>query len=216
VWTYRYLAEAILERDSLVPKRKRRSSTQRQSWQPLGPRLPYPHSSAVKGADRLRELRPRGGRSPWRAFYRQIGEEFVVAAIGPEAQERPDWLHRGLPAAWGPAGRVRKGGVMAKLSESKTRDQLLAQDVRDPEVAAELHRTAVANQLAILLIQYRVEHGLTQTALARKLGMSQPVIARLEAGEHEPSVATLARLSRGLGITLRLDVAPESVVLVSA
>jgi hypothetical protein len=36
----------------------------------LGPGLPYPHSSAVQGADRLRELRPRGGRSPWRALYR--------------------------------------------------------------------------------------------------------------------------------------------------
>ena len=64
----------------------------------------------------------------------------------------------------------------------------------------------MANQLAILIIPYRVEHGLTQTALARKLGMRQPAVARLEAGEHEPSVATLARLASRLGITLRLDV----------
>ena len=55
----------------------------------LGPSLPYPHSSAVKAADRLRELRPRGGRSPWRALYRQLGDEFVVAAVGPEAQVDP-------------------------------------------------------------------------------------------------------------------------------
>jgi hypothetical protein len=54
--------------------------------QAFGPQLPYPHSSAVKGADRLRELRPRGGRSPWRGLYRQIGDVFVVAAIAPEAQ----------------------------------------------------------------------------------------------------------------------------------
>ncbi len=40
----------------------------------------------MRGADRLRELRPRGGRSPWRAFYRQVGDEFVVAAVGPEAE----------------------------------------------------------------------------------------------------------------------------------
>lgn len=33
----------------------------------------------------LRELRPRGGRCRWRAFYRQIGDVFVVAAVGPEA-----------------------------------------------------------------------------------------------------------------------------------
>lgn len=105
---------------------------------------------------------------------------------------------------------------MNKASESKTGDQLLADDLRDPEVVAELARTAVANQLAILVIQYRVEHGLTQTALARQLGMRQPAIARLGAGDHEPSVAMLARLANKLGITLRLDLTPDSVELVSA
>ena len=105
---------------------------------------------------------------------------------------------------------------MSKLSESKTGDQLLVDDLRDPEVVGELARTAVANQLAILVIQYRVEHGLTQTALARQLGMRQPAIARLEAGDHEPSVAMLARLANKLGITLRLDLSPNSVALVSA
>ena len=105
---------------------------------------------------------------------------------------------------------------MMKLSELKTGEQVAAEDARDPEVAAELARTSVANQLAILIIRYRVEHGLTQTALARQLGLKQPAIARLEAGDHEPSVATLARLANKLGITLRLDVEPDSVVLVSA
>src|ERR1700733_1495431 len=105
---------------------------------------------------------------------------------------------------------------MMKLSELKTGDQVAAEDARDPEVAAELARTSVANQLAILIIRYRVEHGLTQTALARQLGLKQPAVARLEAGDHEPSVATLARLANKLGITLRLDVEPDSVVLLSA
>jgi len=30
--------------------------------------------------------------------------------------------------------------------------------------------------------------------------MHQPAIARLEAGDHEPSLTTLARLARGLGV----------------
>ena len=105
---------------------------------------------------------------------------------------------------------------MTKTSDLKTTAQLATEYSRDPEVAAELARTAVANQLAILVIQYRVEHGLTQTALGRLVGMKQPAIARLEAGDHEPSVATLARLANKLGITLRLDVSPDSVLLVSA
>lgn len=52
----------------------------------VGERLGHPHSSAVKGAEGLRELRPRGGRSPWRAFYRRIEDVMVVAGIGPEAE----------------------------------------------------------------------------------------------------------------------------------
>ncbi len=53
----------------------------------LGEELPYPHSSAVKVAtSSLRELRPRSGDSRWRALYRRVGDEMVIAAIGPDAQ----------------------------------------------------------------------------------------------------------------------------------
>ena len=52
----------------------------------LGPDLGYPHSSAVRDADRLRELCPRGGRSAWRVFYRRLGETFALAAVGPEGR----------------------------------------------------------------------------------------------------------------------------------
>jgi hypothetical protein len=89
VWTCRYLSEAIAERDALVPREKAALINADAKLVALGPTLPYPHSSAVAGADRLRELRPRGGRSPWRALYRQVGEEFMVAAVGPEAQVDP-------------------------------------------------------------------------------------------------------------------------------
>ena len=60
-----------------------------------GDRLGFPHTSSVRGADRLRELRPRAGRSPWRAFYRRIGDALVIAAVGPEAEVDP----RGFRAA---------------------------------------------------------------------------------------------------------------------
>lgn len=55
----------------------------------LGPLLPFPHSSKVMGdpGGSLRELRPRAGRSPWRCIYARIGDVFVIAAVGPEAQK---------------------------------------------------------------------------------------------------------------------------------
>lgn len=99
---------------------------------------------------------------------------------------------------------------MPKLSELKTagrvRDELLA----DPEVRAEYDRTALAHAVALRLIRYRLDHDLTQTALARRLGMTQPAIARLESSEHEPSLATLARLARELGMEFHIDITPDT------
>jgi len=52
----------------------------------LGGRLGSPHSSSVRGVpETLNEVRPRAGKSPWRAFNRRIGSEMVIGAIGPEA-----------------------------------------------------------------------------------------------------------------------------------
>ena len=53
---------------------------------------------------------------------------------------------------------------------------------------------------------------LTQNGPARSGGASECVslmIARLEAGDHEPSLTTLARLSRALGIEFHIDITPQ-------
>lgn len=48
------------------------------------------------------------------------------------------------------------------------------------------------------------------------LGMHQPAIARLEAGEHEPSLTTLSRLSQVLGEDFSVDITPDRMELCSA
>jgi hypothetical protein len=54
-----------------------------------------------------------------------------------------------------------------------------------------------------------MDHRLSQTALARQLGMHQTAIARLEAGDHEPFLATLARLARGIGTDFSIEITPH-------
>lgn len=54
----------------------------------LGLDLPPPHVRHVDGTD-LWELRPRQGRSRWRALFRRDGDQLRVAAIGPESQVDP-------------------------------------------------------------------------------------------------------------------------------
>ncbi len=54
-----------------------------------GSLLPAPHQKSVVGADRLRELRPRAGRSQFRAFYRQIDQWMLIGSVGPEFGVNP-------------------------------------------------------------------------------------------------------------------------------
>jgi transcriptional regulator with XRE-family HTH domain len=63
------------------------------------------------------------------------------------------------------------------------------------------------------VIGYRIDHGLSQSGLARLLGMHPPAIARLEADDHEPSLATLSRLARVLGLEFHIDITPDSFEL---
>lgn len=82
----RYLPAARAELDKLPAREREALFNAVRKLEALGLGLGYPHSSAVQGTS-LRELRPRAGRSPWRAFYEQAEEGFVIAAVGPEAQQ---------------------------------------------------------------------------------------------------------------------------------
>lgn len=103
---------------------------------------------------------------------------------------------------------------MVRLSELHTAREVHERDLAaDPAYRAERERTRFANEVAIRVIRYRNEHGLTQTAFGRLVGMRQPHVARLESGEHEPSLATLARLSGALGVDFTVSVTPEGIAL---
>jgi DNA-binding XRE family transcriptional regulator len=72
---------------------------------------------------------------------------------------------------------------------------------------------AFARAVAERLVVYRAEHGLTQTQLACQAGTVQSVVARLERGDHAPSLATLVRLSQRLGIEFHIQITPGHVGL---
>jgi hypothetical protein len=81
-----------------------------------GDRLGAPHTSQVKGARSLRELRPRSGRSPWRAFYRRVGDVLVVAAFGPEALVDQQGFDR-------PCGWPRNGSTLSTRSNGRASEK---------------------------------------------------------------------------------------------
>lgn len=98
-----------------------------------------------------------------------------------------------------------------KVQSLKAHKRVVAESMKDPNYRAEAERTRFAHEVAMRVIAYRVEHGISQSELGRRVGMRQPHVARLEAGEHEPSLTTLARLSRALGIEFHIDITPERV-----
>lgn len=82
---------------------------------------------------------------------------------------------------------------------------------RDPTFRAYWERTALARAVALAVVGHRVKHGLTQTQLAAQLGVRQPQVARMEMGEHTPSLALLQKLAGVLGLRFIVEVAPTGV-----
>lgn len=95
-----------------------------------------------------------------------------------------------------------------RLSQLTTARELHEQMMQDPAYRAEWERTALARAVSHLVLSYRVEHKLTQTAFARLVGIPQSQVSRLEGGDHNPSLDTLAKLAQVLDIELVVDIVP--------
>src|SRR5687768_4002738 len=61
---------------------------------------------------------------------------------------------------------------------------------------------------AELIRTVRRRRGLTQAALARAAGTSQPVISAYEAGRRDPTIGTLRKLVGAAGETLEVSARP--------
>lgn len=81
---------------------------------------------------------------------------------------------------------------------------------KDPEYEAALGELAPYEEIARQLIAWRVEHGLSQTELALRAGISQSAIARLERGGRPPRIDTLLRIAEALDCELVVDLLPHS------
>jgi len=102
-----------------------------------------------------------------------------------------------------------------KLSELKTAAEVIDDQRHDPQFRAEWDRTAFAREVALRIVRYRTDNHLTQTALARKVGMTQSVVARLESGDQAPSIATLAKLTARTGMEFEIRFAHGAVELLA-
>jgi len=71
--------------------------------------------------------------------------------------------------------------------------------LKDPEVRKTYEELEPEFEIAHTLIAARVKAGLTQAQVAKRMGTTQSVIARLEGGRSLPSIKTLYRYAEATG-----------------
>jgi ribosome-binding protein aMBF1 (putative translation factor) len=77
------------------------------------------------------------------------------------------------------------------------------QESGEPAAVAEA-AVEVARKLLESLIEARLRAGLSQTEVARRMGLPQSAVVRLEAGAHSPTLSTLARYASAVGVELNV------------
>ena len=69
-----------------------------------------------------------------------------------------------------------------------------------PDFILDLAEEAARQEVALKLVELRLERGLSQAQMAEKLGLRQANLSRLESGQANPTVAMLGRVYNTLGI----------------
>jgi transcriptional regulator with XRE-family HTH domain len=79
--------------------------------------------------------------------------------------------------------------------------------LEDPEYKTAYDGLAQEFAIATALIRARAEAGLTQEEVARKLGVTQPAVARMESGKNI-SLKTITRYANAVQQPIRLEILP--------
>jgi len=82
--------------------------------------------------------------------------------------------------------------------------------VRNPEFSALVEAALHRRELAHALAAERRAVGMTQTELAAALGTSQSQVARIESGNGDTKVSTLARFAAVLGLEIEFHLKPSA------
>ena len=84
----------------------------------------------------------------------------------------------------------------------------LAERLKDPEIRAEYDALEPEFSLMQAMIDARKSSGLTQKQLSERTGIAQSDISKLESGNGNPSLRTLERLAKGIGMRVQIEFKP--------
>lgn len=87
----------------------------------------------------------------------------------------------------------------------KNYKQLKSKLLRDKEVKKNYEALKSEFEFITAIIEKRIEKGLTQKMLAKKLGTKQSAISRLESGVYNPSFAFLKKAVNAMNLELKIS-----------
>lgn len=85
-----------------------------------------------------------------------------------------------------------------------TFEDSLADALKDPVFRAIWEANAVKREITKTIIGERIQRKLSQKELARRAGLKQPSLARVESGGMMPSLTTLTKLAKAFGKRLEV------------
>lgn len=88
--------------------------------------------------------------------------------------------------------------------------QLRDRRMSEPGAEQAYEAARLAFELGKAVRELREQHGWTQAQLAEASAMTQPAVARFEAGGTVPTIPVLERLAHALGVELVIQLAPRS------
>ena len=83
-------------------------------------------------------------------------------------------------------------------------DRVLNEALQNPEFKEIWEADAVKREVTKAIIRERIKHKMTQEQLARRAGMKQPSLARVESGSVAPSLMTLGKIAKAFGAKLEV------------
>ncbi len=102
---------------------------------------------------------------------------------------------------------ARRTTRKTKRPAGVTLDAYLGKQLADPEFRHHLEQRRLVHEVAIVVRSMREQAGLTQAQLAKVVGVSQPMVARMERGldQRTPRWETLRKIGLALGKQLKLS-----------
>ena len=87
----------------------------------------------------------------------------------------------------------------------KSYKQLKGELLKDREIKKAYEKLWPEFAVIEMIIKKRIEKGLSQKELAKKIGTKQSAISRLESGTYNPSLSFLQKVSEALGAKLKIS-----------